>query len=77
MGFIKEPKGIDFVVDPTPLTSEERKRISEVIAYYKATGRKMPVAKSTTKLQSSPSGQNVSKSDTLARNGKLQSTEQA
>jgi hypothetical protein len=48
MGYIKEPAGIDFVVDPTPLTNEERKKISEIIAYYKVTGRKMPLKKSTT-----------------------------
>ena len=30
MGHIKEPKGIDFVVDPTPLSAEEKKRISEM-----------------------------------------------
>lgn len=48
MGYIKEPAGIDFVVDPTPLTPEERKKISEIIAYYKATGRKMPLPKSAT-----------------------------
>ncbi len=42
MGYIKEPAGVDFVVDPTPLTTADRKRISEIIAYYKATGRKMP-----------------------------------
>ena len=42
MGHIKEPAGVDFVVDPTPLTTADRKRISEIIAYYKATGRKMP-----------------------------------
>ncbi len=47
MGYIKEPAGIDFVVDSTPLTSEDRKKISEVIAYYKATGRKMPLSKSS------------------------------
>lgn len=47
MGFIKEPAGINFVVDPTPLTSTDRKKISEIIAYYKATGRKMPLPKST------------------------------
>ncbi len=41
MGHIKEPKGIDFTVDSTPLSTEDRKRISEIIAYYKATGRKM------------------------------------
>ena len=40
MGHIKEPKGVDFTVDPTPLTDKEKKRISEIIAYYKATGRK-------------------------------------
>lgn len=40
MGHIKEPKGIDFVVDPTPLTDLDKKKISEIIAYYKTTGRK-------------------------------------
>lgn len=49
MGYIKEPAGIDFVVDPTPLTAADRKKISEIIAYYKATGKKMPRQKSTTK----------------------------
>ena len=47
MGYIKEPAGINFVVDPTPLTKEERKKISEIIAYYKITGRKMPLKKLT------------------------------
>jgi hypothetical protein len=45
MGYIKEPDGIDFVVDSKPLTQASRKKISEVIAYYKATGRKMAVKK--------------------------------
>ncbi len=45
MGYIKEPLGVDFVVDSTPLTVEDRKKISEVIAYYRATGKKMPVKK--------------------------------
>jgi len=49
MGYIKEPAGIDFVVDPTPLTTADRKKISEIIAYYKATGKKMPLQKSATK----------------------------
>ena len=48
MGHIKEPKEIDFVVDPTPLTAEDRKRISEIIAYYKATGRKKVLRKHIT-----------------------------
>jgi hypothetical protein len=51
MGYIKEPTGIDFVVDPTPLTAADRKKISEVIAYYKATGKKMPQQKPTAKKQ--------------------------
>lgn len=46
MGYIKEPAGIDFVVESTPLTTEDRKKISEIIAHYKATGRKMKLAKS-------------------------------
>ena len=50
MAHIKEPDGIDFVVDPTPLTDSERKRISEIIAYYKATGRKPGVKKTATKV---------------------------
>ena len=51
MGYIKEPAGIDFVVDPTPLTAADRKKISEIIAYYKATGKKIPLQKSTTKTR--------------------------
>jgi hypothetical protein len=51
MGHIKEPAGIDFVVDPTPLTLVDRKKISEIIAFYKQTGRKMPLQKSSPKKQ--------------------------
>ena len=53
MGYIKEPAGVDFVVDPTPLTKADRKRISEIIAHYKATGRKiLPMKKQMTKTRS-------------------------
>ena len=55
MGHIKEPDGIDFVVDPTPLTTTDRKMISEIIAYYKATGRKMSLKKLTERLRGSNS----------------------
>ncbi len=51
MGYIKEPAGIDFIVDPTPLTTADRKKISEIIAYYKATGKKMPLQKSKRKAR--------------------------
>ncbi|MBI3233880.1 MAG: hypothetical protein HYZ42_07530 [Bacteroidetes bacterium] len=36
MGHIKEPKGIDFVIQSTPLTDKDRKEISNFIADYKA-----------------------------------------
>ena len=50
MGYIKEPPGIDFAVDPTPLTAEERKRISEIIAHYKATGNIMSITKPSSQI---------------------------
>ena len=40
MGHIKEPEGVDFYVDSTPLTQEDKKQISDAMAYYKRTGRK-------------------------------------
>jgi hypothetical protein len=40
MGYIKEPAGVDFVVDPTPMTPADRGKISAMIAHYKARGRK-------------------------------------
>lgn len=39
MGYIKDPKGVDFVVEPVPLTPEDRQMISNAIALYKATGK--------------------------------------
>ena len=48
MGYIKEPVGVDFIVDPTPLTSTDKQQISKVIAYFKATGKKLVLPKITT-----------------------------
>lgn len=45
MGFIKEPKGIDFIIKSKPLTDKEREAISEYIANYK----KMEVLKNSKK----------------------------
>jgi hypothetical protein len=39
MGYVKELGGIDFFVKSTPLNDEDRKKISEIIAYYKVTGK--------------------------------------
>jgi hypothetical protein len=44
MGYIKEPEGVDFFVDSTPLSQKELKEISDIIAYYKLTGRKKTIS---------------------------------
>ena len=49
MGIIREPKGIDLIVEPSDLTKKDKKLISKIIANYKKTGKK-------------PSKRNVSKS---------------
>lgn len=36
MGHIKEPKGIDFIIQSEPLTDKEKMEISQFIANYKA-----------------------------------------
>lgn len=51
--------GIDFIVDPTPLTTKDRKMISEIIAYYKATGRKMPLQKSKSRVHKTDSSKTL------------------
>lgn len=35
MGHIKEPKGVDFIIDSEPLTDKARQEISEFIRNYK------------------------------------------
>jgi hypothetical protein len=35
MGFIREPKGFDFIIQSGTLTDEDRKEISRFIAAYK------------------------------------------
>lgn len=35
MGLIKEPKGIDFIINSEPLTKEEEEKLSEFIAKRK------------------------------------------
>lgn len=58
MGFIKEPKGIDLIVKSVPLTEQDRKQISDVIAQYKLTGKKPSKTRKLTstkkKLKTSP-----------------------
>ncbi len=35
MGFIKEPKGVDFVIEGKPLTKDQEKKLSSFIAKRK------------------------------------------
>ena len=49
MGFIKEPKGVDFIIQSEPLTDKERKEISKYIADYKARHKKKSVTSTKTK----------------------------
>lgn len=36
MGFIREPKGVDFIINSEPLTEKDREEISNYIKEYKA-----------------------------------------
>ncbi len=49
MGFIKEPKGVDFIIQSEPLTDKERKEISKYIADYNKKHRKKQTAKTDTR----------------------------
>lgn len=40
MAHIKEPKGVDFIIQSPPLTDDERKKISEFIRKSKSKNRK-------------------------------------
>lgn len=45
MGHIKEPKGIDFIIQSEPLTDKDRQEISKFISDYKAKHKKKSIAK--------------------------------
>lgn len=47
MGHIKEPKGVDFIIESKPLTNEERAAISEFIRQYKSKPLDTSLAKKT------------------------------
>ena len=40
MGYIKEPDGIDLNLSPMPLSTEDRQKVSAIIAQYKDSGKK-------------------------------------
>jgi len=49
MGHIKEPKGVDFIIQSRPLTDKDRAEISKHIAEYKAKHNKKQTVKSKSK----------------------------
>ena len=56
MGHIKEPEGVDFIIQSKPLSDEERKEISIYIQNYKANQSKN---KSITKVKTSALKQKI------------------
>jgi hypothetical protein len=49
MGFIKEPIGIDFIIQSEPLTDLERKEISDYIKSKKEQNKKVIAQKNTSR----------------------------
>ena len=45
MGLIKEPNGIDFIIQSKPLTDKERKEISEYIKLKKEQNKTLEIKK--------------------------------
>jgi hypothetical protein len=53
MGLIKEPDGVDFIIQSPPLTDKERKEISEFIRDRKLESKRLgkrTISKRTTKI---------------------------
>ena len=58
MGLIKEPEGVDFIIQSPPLNDKERKEISEFIRTRKLEKKKVlkrVVLKKTSKVNAQPS----------------------
>jgi hypothetical protein len=51
MGYIEEPKNVDFVVGPSVLTEEAKNAISSAIAQFHKTGKTPVNINSVTKKQ--------------------------
>lgn len=49
MGYIKEPKGVDFIIQSRPLTEKDRQDISKYIADYKTKQIKKVTSKTKVK----------------------------
>lgn len=53
MGIIREPNGVDFIVDSRELKDFEKKQISDIISHYKKTGeiKKVSIKKRSKKRE--------------------------
>ncbi len=51
MGFIREPKGVDFIIQSEPLNEKERKAISQFISDYKSKKSKTEPKKAPNKRE--------------------------
>ncbi|MFZ4401606.1 MAG: hypothetical protein ACOYO1_16365 [Bacteroidales bacterium] len=51
MGLIKEPEGVDFIIESSPLTEKEKKEISEFIQKRKAERNQLIKRKITKKVK--------------------------
>ncbi|MGB0981974.1 MAG: hypothetical protein ACPGUH_07735 [Winogradskyella sp.] len=53
MGIIREPNGVDFIVDSRELKDFEKKQISDIISHYKKTGeiKKISIKKRSKKRE--------------------------
>ena len=54
MGYIKEPEGVDFVIQSRPLTKEQEKELSEFIAKRKLQIKKKSKKGTYTQQQLNP-----------------------
>ena len=59
MGYIKEPKGIDFIIQSAPLTDEARQAFSSFIAADKARRKKEAGSKRKTARAPKSEGRSV------------------
>jgi hypothetical protein len=55
MGFIREPEGVDFIINSVPLTDKDRKEISQYIRDYKSSSMELKSEKEVVRHRSTKS----------------------
>jgi hypothetical protein len=59
MGYIKEPEGVDFIIQSEPLTDKDREQISKFIQEYKRKERSKKNRASTNKKEKNTAPNNA------------------